>query len=265
MKALSPGPQLYWKGPSRGSFDKTILDLRKEFSNGSLQKAVPVVFETANVVEGFHRNAFLNLLSWAGPFHLYGFWNEGEGVLGATPEILFEAEGRFLKTMALAGTTIDGKWTEKEKKEHQMVVEDIQSALSPYGEVETGGMGERDCFHFRHLKTEMLLFSKVDLFFEELISSLHPTAAVGAYPRAEGWKWLLENDPKGERGRFGAPFAALRPGRKNKAVVAIRNIQWKGNQVRLGAGCGVIAESDTEKEWQELCWKRNSVKKMMGL
>jgi isochorismate synthase EntC len=47
--------------------------------------------------------------------------------------------------------------------------------------------------------------------------------------------------------------------------VAIRNVQWTGRTVTLGAGAGIIAESLFEREWEELRLKRTAVMDMLGL
>ncbi|MCM2323032.1 MAG: chorismate-binding protein, partial [Oligoflexia bacterium] len=111
--------------------------------------------------------------------------------------------------------------------------------------------------------------------FERLARALHPTAALGAFPRPAGWEWLQSRPGARNRKRFGAPFGLLwSPGTPGTAgqceleatcVVAIRNIQWEGERVVLGSGCGLIAESVLEREWDELSLKRESVKRMMGL
>ena len=48
-------------------------------------------------------------------------------------------------------------------------------------------------------------------------------------------------------------------------VVAIRMLVWKGSEVWLPSGCGVIAESRLVNEWRELRLKRDAVKSVFGL
>ncbi len=42
-------------------------------------------------------------------------------------------------------------------------------------------------------------------------------------------------------------------------------LSWRGHEVRVPAGCGVIEESRLVNEWRELRLKRESVKKIFGL
>jgi isochorismate synthase EntC len=48
-------------------------------------------------------------------------------------------------------------------------------------------------------------------------------------------------------------------------LVAIRNIQWQDEKIRLGSGCGIVKSSQIEREWQELKLKRESVKRMLSI
>jgi isochorismate synthase EntC len=68
-----------------------------------------------------------------------------------------------------------------------------------------------------------------------------------------------------DRGRFGAPFGIEWPDGRAHVLVAIRNVQWSGTTVLLGAGAGLIAGSRLKAEWAELALKRASVKGMLGL
>jgi menaquinone-specific isochorismate synthase len=63
---------------------------------------------------------------------------------------------------------------------------------------------------------------------------------------------------------FGAPFGLLYEGTFH-SVVAIRGIWWKGRQVMLPAGCGVIEAGRMVNEWRELRLKREAVKSAIGI
>ncbi len=49
------------------------------------------------------------------------------------------------------------------------------------------------------------------------------------------------------------------------AMVALRQIRLRENEIFIPAGCGVVAESVEEVEWKEIQEKINSVKKVWGL
>ena len=77
---------------------------------------------------------------------------------------------------------------------------------------------------------------------------------------------FLKNLPQGgKRNRFAAPFGVQYPisveNGRSICLVALRNVQWDGAIVSVGAGCGIVSESHYEDELAELELKRNSVKK----
>ena len=77
---------------------------------------------------------------------LYALWTKEKGILGFTPEFLFEKKGRSLKTHALAGTRKKGEESllknKKELKEHEIVVKGLRESLKDLGGLKkrkTGG------------------------------------------------------------------------------------------------------------------------------
>ena len=48
-------------------------------------------------------------------------------------------------------------------------------------------------------------------------------------------------------------------------VVAIRNVQFINGKAYIGSGCGLVKESQIEKEWKELKKKRQFIKKILNI
>lgn len=275
------GPRVEWKGPDREFFGRSFSDLQRLFRQELLSKAVPVAFEQATL-----RPSPSHIAHWIGraleysrdlPVHVYGAWRDSEGILGVTPEILFDLPGTGrVSTVALAGTRRDvdrgmlGALLEdsKELREHQWVIDGISEALGGHGLVLQYPTEEIRLPGLSHLRTRIDLSPERELDFSALVALLHPTPALGAYPRAVGAEWLLKADQEGpiRRGAFGAPFGATRgAGRGARCVVGIRNLLWRHEQLLCGAGCGVIAESRIEREWLEIQAKIRAVKGLFGL
>lgn len=272
-----------WDEPSETGFKTQFEKIQKAFNNEGLQKAVPVVHATADAVPKPELvSELLRCLSQI-PQSLtaYGFWdfrsNQPEGVLGATPETLFLQKGRELSTMALAGTRAkasNGSGAEalladpKERREHQLVIDDIQRVLSKFGVVDVGPTTAAELPTLFHLKTPISVQLSSDTSFETLTEALHPTPALGLAPRALGLNFLKNWDDVQLRGRFGAPFGILvktEDGLHQECLVGIRNISWRGSRFQLGSGCGIVPESQVDREWAELKLKRDSVKKIFRL
>lgn len=263
-----------WLEPSIEEFQATVWrEIQKGFSERGLRKAVPVVFARSRGRVSIE--AVLKRLVAQPPQLLpYGFWGESEGMIGATPEILFAAgqDSAKIKTMALAGTRgkDDVRASEllftdaKERHEHQLVIDDIREQLSRVGDVKVGETQVLEFPSLFHLHTPIWAELSKKLTLMDLIECLHPTPALGVSPRQLGFPEMkLWDDPK-KRGRFGAPFAAVWP-EGMQALVAIRNLEWNGDEIRIGSGCGIVPESQLEREWKELALKRESVKRMLGI
>lgn len=265
-----------WQDASLEKFRTQFNQIQEWIKSKRISKAVPYTFETSDQLVGplDIESMIRNALSQRRGF-FYGSWSEGEGVLGLSPEILIsQTSSRHFKTMALAGTTTIVNYEKspndfledpKESAEHLTVVEDIAGQLGKFGTVNVAETDVLTTPHLAHLHTSIELETKRPWRLENLVESLHPTPALGCSPRSESRSVMkLFNDLE-PRGVFGAPFGFSLSAESADFIVAIRNIIWTKSGTKLGAGCGVIEESEFEKEWLELTNKRNSVKKIFGV
>jgi menaquinone-specific isochorismate synthase len=269
-----PGPiPVTWTPPSRDAYVQVFADLSAAIARGPLTKAVPVVLERGRAAGDAPLAPALlaALLDASDESLLYGVWDEREGMIGASPEILFRRlERGRVETAAVAGTYPADRGARlsadpKEVAEHQSVVDDIAAALAPLGRVDIGDR-ELLCLPWlAHLKTDLLLHPARAVGFDELVRALHPTAALGAAPRDADPGLLRRLDAGVGRGRLGAPFGVEWPDGRAACLVAIRNLQWRGRELTVGAGGGVIAQSRLDAEWEELRLKRDAVKRMLAL
>jgi isochorismate synthase EntC len=277
LNGLSSGTPSAWQVADRAGFERDFSELQDEFKARRLEKAVPIIFQTtpAQVSAGDRARWIGSALRFAAarPVTVYGLWDRSSGMVGATPETLFRLSPGSLKTMALAGTRRNGEQDRqmallddpKERREHQLVIDWIRGQLSPFGTLEIGETHVQDLGALSHLKTEIGLKSTATLEFSRMIETMHPTPALGGAPRELARAWLKRCDERAQvkRKRFGAPFG-VEFGSQSCAVVAIRNLQWDSSRLYLGAGCGVIAESEVTREWAELQGKIASVKTIFG-
>lgn len=268
---------LRWEEPDEATFRSRCADLQMRFASGELRKAVPITAEIARAplptpIE--RARWLLSALASNTPGYLYGFWHGSEGMLGLTPELLFCWEmGQPLRTLALAGTAAVADSASllndpKERAEHAWVVHDISEKLATLGVVRASETRVVNYGRLAHLRTDLTLEIAARPPAGSVISRLHPTAALGAYPHEAGQSWLREHAaelaPRLPRGRFGAPLG-WSSGREALCVVAIRGVFWSIAGRALPSGCGVVAASDPEREWQELALKRASVRRVLSL
>jgi menaquinone-specific isochorismate synthase len=274
----SDAPVISWEQPSQESFRAVFDDLMDAVRDREILKAVPVAVASGRMKAGIDMGAWMRkaLTHPAGEVQGISFgWMEGDtGFGGFTPEILFQVDGHRLTTMALAGTTDAAHaadLTERPKlaREHAVVVDELQKRLAELGKVTTGPRDVVRQGTMRHLRTsmEVTLASPPDgAALNEMIRLLHPTPALGISPRTENSTALLAGcrERMGAPAAFGAPFGAAWPDGA-LIVVAIRGVFWSKDRVFLPSGCGLVAGSEFDAEWQELELKRAWVKRALGL
>lgn len=263
-----------WEEPVKADFEKAFARTQNLISEGQIDKAVPVVFARSRGTVDAALKARWMLELFAAPvdLHPYGWWDGDEGLIGATPELLFRVDGRSLKTMAVAGTLAkaDGSAADllrssKDQHEHRLVIEDIRTQMSSFGEVRAGATEIAELPSLYHLRTGIEVDLNEDPEIEKILRRLHPTAALGVFPRLFGWRWMGELPGQEGRARFGAPVTFRLSGKSVLSLVAIRNLQWSGDRLSLGSGCGVVKDSELESEWRELARKRQSVLSLLGM
>lgn len=191
------------------------------------------------------------------PFH--GTW------IGATPEILLYQHGKNLETVSLAGTKTTEKqheWGDKEKHEQELVTTYIRELLQTYPieKIQIEGPEYYAVGQLVHLRTRFQITmqetpEKSVVF--KLANEMHPTPAVGGYPKAKGLT-LIRKLEKHER-RYYAGY--LGPVTENAArlFVNLRCASLFKNQVVFYSGAGITAGSDPEAEWEETGHKAASV------
>ena len=92
---------------------------------------------------------------------------------------------------------------------------------------------------------------------DKIIASLHPTPAVGGYPRKEALDLIAEIDGF-DRGWYAGPIGWLGKGRAEFAV-GIRSALITPSSNNLYAGAGILDGSQAESEWNELESKISAV------
>lgn len=177
--------------------------------------------------------------------------NDRQIFLGATPEVLFSREKRVLRTMALAGTSNTSEFTFKDKEEVDWVLHGISQALLPLCEsLEVEPLQVLHATNVNHLHYPIRAVLKEKIHDAHLIEALHPTAAIGGWPKQEALEFIKEHEPL-DRGPYAAPLGFSSYDR-SFFVVGIRSAIVDGSFLHLFAGTGIVQGSDPTQEWMEL-------------
>lgn len=189
--------------------------------------------------------------------------------IGATPERLASFRNQVFMTEGLAGSTSRGRSaiedeilakdllsSSKDREEHQFVVKAIQENLEPLSEkIDHPQKPQiKKLNNVQHLFTPISASIKKGILIHDLIRELHPTPAVGGFPREDAVSHIHEIEQL-DRGWYAAPIGWFNLNGCGEFAVAIRSALLHQNKATLYAGCGIVADSDPEKEWNETLLK----------
>lgn len=191
--------------------------------------------------------------------------NKDAVFLGSTPEKLVALRATFILTDGLAGTISRGNSasedtvlerrllnSEKDLSEHGFVVEAIGERLSnlTHNLNYPSKPGIRKYPNVQHLYTPITASLNEDISPLDVVEKLHPTPAVGGFPR-EKTVQHIQTLEKFDRGWYAGPVGWLNTNGRGEFCVAIRSGLLLNGQARFYAGCGIVADSDPKSEWEE--------------
>lgn len=248
----------------RGRLDKVVL-ARRVALRSPVELDVP--------------NALRRLAASAPESTTYAFRRDGRTFLGATPERLVRTEGRQFRTVAVAGTIGRGRdeaedarlgaallASEKDHEEHAVVVSAIRELLAPVADTlevapRPGVMTLR---FVQHLVTEISGTLPEAHGLLALGERLHPTPAVGGEPRDLALALVREHEGF-DRGWYAGPIGWLGVDGDGELCVALRCGIVDRTRATLFAGCGIVADSDPDQEWEESRIKLRAVISALGI
>jgi isochorismate synthase len=247
----------------RGRLDKVVLARRVDLRS-------PVELDVPN--------ALRRLAASAPESTIYAFRRDGRTFLGATPERLIRTAGRTFRTVAVAGTIGRGRdaaedvalaaellGSEKDREEHAIVVASIRDLLAPLATSLTVAPqpAVMTLRHVQHLVTEIEGTLPEAAGLLALGGRLHPTPAVGGEPRELALE-LLGAGEGFDRGWYAGPIGWLGADGDGELCVALRCGIVDHTRATLFAGCGIVADSDPDAEWEESRIKLRAVVSALG-
>ena len=248
----------------RGRIDKVVLARRVRLRS-------PVELDVPN--------ALRRLAASAPESTTYAFRRGGRTFLGATPERLVRTDGRSFRTVAVAGTIRRGAdaaedaqlgrallASEKDREEQAIVVDGIRDLLAPVADsLEVAPEPTVMTLRFvQHLVTEISGTVPEGHGLLALGERLHPTPAVGGEPRDVALAMLDEHEGF-DRGWYAGPIGWLAADGDGELCVALRCGIVDGTRATLFAGCGIVADSDPDQEWEESRIKLRAVVSSLGI
>jgi isochorismate synthase len=240
---------------------------RQAMDENAFQKVVLSRCDSSSLPSDFHPHRFFLSLCSAYPtafVSLVSIPSVGTWI-GATPELLLSLKENFVETMSLAGTRAvgDAAWSEKEIKEQQIVTDDISEKFTSLGlqhisigTPETSGAG-----NMVHIKTTLRAEVPRGLSWRDLSQTLHPTPAIGGFPRDAAVKFI-EATEQHER-RYYTGYLGVVSEENASLFVNLRCIELLENAAVFYAGGGITPLSNAEAEWTEASLKMNTLRSVL--
>ncbi|WP_314194873.1 isochorismate synthase [uncultured Arthrobacter sp.] len=256
-----------------------------EIRTGKLEKLVLARDVIATVPEGVNAAEVLRQLA----VRYRECWTYGvDGLVGATPEMLIQVEGRTAQARVLAGT-LDRRdavgeaglpldyaervlaGSEKQRHEHEIAIQSLTTQLAPFSEA----MNAHDEPFILELPNVWHLASDVKAELTEveghvptclaLINALHPTAAVCGTPTQVAGA-LIRKLEHLDRGPYAGPVGWLDAAGNGEWGIALRGAVIESpTTVRLYAGCGIVEGSQPEAELAETWAKFRPMLESLGI
>jgi menaquinone-specific isochorismate synthase len=282
---LAAGATLHTGSLSEEDWMAAVAAGVDEIRTGALEKLVLARDVVATVPTGVNAAQVLRELS----ARYRECWTYGvDGLVGATPEMLIQVEGRTAQARVLAGTLdrrdADGMagsplefaervlaGSEKQRHEHDIAIQSLTTQLAPFSEA----MNAHSEPFILELPNVWHLASDVKAELAEveghvptclaLINALHPTAAVCGTPTSVAGA-LIRKLEHLDRGPYAGPVGWLDAAGNGEWGIALRGAVIESPQtVRLYAGCGVVDGSVPETELAETWAKFRPMLEALGI
>jgi menaquinone-specific isochorismate synthase len=202
-----------------------------------------------------------------------------DGLVGSSPETLIRADHGEVNARVLAGTISRGADAEadteaaltlatssKDGDEHEFAVQSVLASLRPHT---SHILASEVPFTVKlpnlwHLATDVEGTLSDGSTSLDLIASLHPTAAVAGTPTKTALALIRDLEPF-DRGRYAGPVGWVGADGDGEWAIALRCAQVGPNgELTAYAGCGIVLNSEPERELAETRMKFRPVVEAFG-
>ncbi len=204
------------------------------------------------------------------PYMYYLNLDECE-VVGSSPEILVRLEEDDITLRPIAGTRKRGQTKEEDKNneldllsdpkelaEHLMLIDLGRNDVGRISEIGSVKLTEKMVIerysHVMHIVSNVEGKLSKGLTFIDALKATLPAGTLSGAPKIRAMEIINELEPS-SRGIYGGAIGYISWNGNIDTAIAIRTAVIKDKKIHVGAGAGIVADSDPEKEWQECVQK----------
>ena len=230
--------------------------------------------------DGSITELFARALDHVDPTYGATFATPWGGIASLSPELFLRREGREVTTAPIKGTVRRPRderrarealaalrGSTKDAAEHVMIVDLMRNDLgrvSEYGSVVAPRLPDAEAHPgLWHLVTRVRSRLRTGVGDGELLRATFPPGSVTGAPKVQAMRVISELESTGREVYTGAigyasPIAGL------ELNVAIRTFELHDRRLWLGAGGGIVADSDPEREFEEALVKARPLAAAIG-
>lgn len=265
--------------PAKEEWLSAVRAVVEAIRAGEMEKAVLARAVQVTAPGGFALEPALRYLEEHYPdCYIFAIAQGDQCFLGATPERLVRLQDGQVEVACLAGSIARGRTPEedgrlgdellssaKNRHEHQIVLDAILEGLAPLcATVDAAPAPTLLKFaNVQHLYTPVRARLRNGATVLELAASLHPTPAIGGHPTERALAFISRLEAAG-RGWYAGPVGWVDGRGQGEFAVALRSALVSGEDAWLYAGCGIMADSDPESEFDESCLKLRPMLSALG-
>ena len=266
---------------TRGQFHAMVDAAREYIIGGDAFQIVPSQrfqkplaanpFDVYRCLRAINPSPYMFFLALGGDRH----------VVGTSPEKLVQVEGRRVETRPLAGTRRRGANPEedqrlekellsdlKERAEHVMLVDlgrnDVGRVARP-GTVAVDRLMEVERYsHVMHISSTVsgqLREGKTSL---DALRAAFPAGTVSGAPKIRAMEVIAELEPD-QRGVYAGSLGYVSFGGNMDMAITLRTVVATEGVAYVQAGCGVVADSKPEREYEETLEKAGAMFKAIEM
>jgi anthranilate synthase component 1 len=192
----------------------------------------------------------------------------GLTMVGSSPEVLVRLTDGLVELRPIAGTRMRGGNEKedrrladellndpKERAEHVMLVDLGRNDLGKVARIGSVQVNELMVIerysHVMHLVSHIQAYLKKDTDAFDVIKATFPAGTLTGAPKVRAMEIIRELEPM-DRGPYGGAVGYFGFNGNMDMGITIRSIFIKDGEIYLQAGAGIVADSDPQKELEEV-------------
>lgn len=253
---------------SEEEFARIVERAQEHIQAGDIYQVVlSVLFEGETEANPFQMYRALRMIN-PSPYMFYLNFQERFQFLGSSPETMVRIEGNRMILRPIAGTRPRGKdpqedsaferdllKDQKERAEHLMLLDLARNDLGRLARAGTVRVSEfmkvERYSHVMHLVSKVESETAGSPSLKEIFAAVFPAGTVTGAPKIRAMQIIDELEPH-PRGLYAGSIGYISGAGQLDHCISIRSLHISDGRYRYLAGAGIVADSNSKKEYEEI-------------